>query len=39
METVSRVLSDFRERGIIALARNEIEIRAPAVLLAETHAA
>lgn len=35
METVSRVLSDFREQGVIALPRNEIEIRAPAVLLAE----
>ena len=38
METVSRVLSDFRERDIIALPRNEIEIRAPAVLRAESHA-
>ena len=36
METVSRVLSDFRERGIIALPRNEVEIRAPAVLRAES---
>jgi len=38
METVSRVLSDFRERGIIALPRNEIEIRAPGALLEETRA-
>lgn len=39
METVSRVLSDFRSRGIIALPRNAIEIRAPAVLLHEMRAA
>jgi CRP/FNR family transcriptional regulator, anaerobic regulatory protein len=38
METVSRVLSDLRGRGIIALPRNEIEIRAPAALLAAAHA-
>ena len=35
METVSRVLSDFRERGIIALPRNEIEIHAADALRAE----
>ena len=39
METVSRVLSDFRGREIIALPRNEIEIRAPGVLRAESHSA
>jgi CRP/FNR family transcriptional regulator, anaerobic regulatory protein len=38
METVSRVLSDFRERGLIALPRNEVEIRTPDVLLDETRA-
>jgi CRP/FNR family transcriptional regulator, anaerobic regulatory protein len=38
METVSRVLSGLRERGIIALPRNEIEIRLPDALRAESHA-
>ena len=38
METVSRILSDFRERGIIALPRNEIQILASGALLSETRA-
>lgn len=39
METVSRVLSDFRARGLVELPRNEVEIRAPELLRAEAPAA
>ncbi len=39
METVSRVLSEFRARGLVELPRNEVEIRAPDRLRAEALAA
>lgn len=38
METVSRVLSDFRARGLVELRRSEIEIRAADLLRAEAPA-